>query len=74
MVLKVYSKGEEGCEHDFVYNFALRMGFSHPPVVTQLRVCECCGRAEVVQSNEVVEFDNDRITSAVDKFHLDQYL
>jgi hypothetical protein len=74
IVIKVYNKGEEECEHDFVYNFALRMGFSHPPVVTQLKVCEKCGRAETVQSNEVVEYDNDRIVSAVDKFNLDQYL
>lgn len=67
-VIEVFSNGKGGCEHDYVYDKPVKMSFTFPPVIEQLRICECCGKAELVSESEVFGFDADKIKKLMVQF------
>lgn len=67
-IISVYTIGVPKCEHEYVYDKPVKVCYTFPPVVTQFRICECCGKAELVTSKEVFEFDVKKINELTVKY------
>lgn len=61
--IKVFVEGKQNCEHDWIYNKPKNMRFTTPMVSSQERICEDCGRFEIVEViGNVEKFDTERFT------------
>lgn len=70
--IQIFSKGNETCLHDWVYNKPLNLTFTVPAKIVQERVCECCGRFERVHlEGRQANYDTDRFTATKEQFGLE---
>lgn len=66
-VIKVFAEGKPECDHEFIYDKPIKISFTFPPIVQQCRICEQCGKVELVSESEVFEFEIDKFLELVEK-------
>jgi hypothetical protein len=66
-VITIFTKGKEGCEHEFVYSKHGKAEFTFPIKFTGARICKHCGQHEMVELNSIPKTSND-FTEIVERF------
>jgi hypothetical protein len=70
-VLVTFQKGDENCEHNFVFDNKMKLGFSYPITCTNFRICTRCGRYESVMDNSFIENgDGEEFNRIKDNFSI----
>jgi hypothetical protein len=53
-VMELKFEGNKDCEHNYVYSRFQKMTFVIPPTYFTARICEKCGRYEILLDDEMI--------------------
>jgi hypothetical protein len=68
-IIKVFAKGNEECNHEWVSKL-VESYFTFPPIHLEERICSECGRYEMTKGSELIDFDNEEFKNLKKKFSL----
>lgn len=68
-IKSVFSAGNSGCKHQWVYDKPTSMAFTTPAKIIQERICDCCGRNEqVIIEVHQAKYEMDKFVALKERF------